>query len=275
VEESPFKDQTKYQLLISTTANNNKNIKTRKGGDLNKNKMERDVVGPDHFIRVIEEATGGRTAAQKRADAREKERRDSEARLLEQETVVGPLRGIPADLYSTRALPGATPRKGDVQSENQVGRDKLRDTYKYWKVLDPTSALEPAASGPTEEQLRLWAEALTKYVTINFRKPLKQIIKTRMYKYMVEDRNGVTGIRFKQTKAPPTNFNGLKKYLKEELLGLPIGERQELVQRLFFIMYVMFRSQHNGWMIQECNSIMEKRRLRCKCPKIENKKIHK
>jgi hypothetical protein len=222
------------------------------------------ILNREFMNRMKELRPAASSEERKRAKEEARRRKEQEARDLETGEQAAalpgcyPVRAIPPDLYSTRVLPGAD--KG-----GERGRDRLRDTFKYWQVICPTSATTLVeGETPNEEHLKNWAKELMDYVTKNFRQTLKQFIKTQMVKYMVEERDGIPGIRFKQTKAAPNNFNSLKKYLREELVTLPIKERDEVIKRLFYIMYIMFRSKYNGWMIDECNAIMERRRLKCK-----------
>lgn len=197
-----------------------------------------------------------RRASREEAEAREKEARLREQR--EREMGSGPVRKIPSDLYSVRQVP-------DGNKGGQMGRDKLRDTIQYWQVLCPTSSYTPSGGrGPTEEQLKEWGQFLGKYVTEHFRKPLKSRMKTKMVQMMVETNRGVKGIRFRKTNAQPVDFHQLKQYIKEEMNPLPTEEFDEVIRRLFHIMYGMFRTRQNRWMLDMCDEVMSEKRLGCK-----------
>lgn len=202
-----------------------------------------------------------RRASRHERNVMERERQQ----LLEQErgemAATGSLGGaIPSDLYSVRKLPGAY--KG---GDDHEGRERLRETYRYWQVLDPTAAIALVGStGPDEGQLLSWAAFLHKYVSSNFRKPLKMFVKRKMIQEMVENKNGFEGIKCRITKKPATSFESIKKFLKEEIKDLSVEHFDEVIRRLFYVMYGMFRAKFNQWMIKECMAIMEKRRLTCK-----------
>ena len=213
----------------------------------------------DYFAQLRDEITqeGETTQMQLRAEMerRERERSEREARLL-LAPPGGAFEPIPLDLYSTRAVPG---------SGTERGRNKLRETFRYWHVLQPTEAVTILGRRePTEDELHSWGKFLNKYIEKEFRKPLKAFIKTKMVNEMVCSTREGPGITFKRSKTPPNNFSELKKYIREEMALLPTDERNSVLERLFRIMYGMFRAKNTDWMVDECNKLLEKKRLRCK-----------